>query len=152
MPVKKFIFRYASILKQYEKEEEAVKNELAKVQKRYHSLFEEKKACLRLEKDFESAFSKKLSTGVTAGDFSFYENGKKHYSQKKESIDQKIANVKLEIARIKNLVIEAMKKRKTMEKLREKRYAVFLEEQQMAENKMIEEIVNYKSFQKGERS
>ncbi len=149
--MKKFVFRYEAILNKYESDEENIKNELFKAQRRFYQLSKQRDKCIADKFEFEENFSKSLSGGITASDYRLYENAQNHYRQKNERLDLQIADIQIEIISIKKRVIEAMKKRKMMEKLKEKQLDIFLDDVKASENKIVEEIVNYQSFQKGAR-
>ncbi len=150
--MKKFVFRYDSILSKYQMDEDDLRNNLYKEQKMLQKLMLDKQHCLNNQHEFESSFSKSLIDGISVSEYKLYDNAKHHYRQSVEKLDMEISEVSLEVARLKELVLGAMKKRKTMESLKEKDYELFLENIKIEENKTIEEIVNYKSYQKGGRS
>ncbi len=150
--MKKFAFRYESILNKYQADEDNVRNELYSAQKLLYKLMEDKKTIVAEKVEFDNSFSNSLSDGIAVSEYKLYENAKYHYRQNIEKLDMLITNAELELTRLKNAVVEAMKKRKMMESLKEKEYNVYLENINVAENKLIEEIVNYQSYQKGDRS
>ncbi len=147
--MKKFVFKYESILKKYQSDEEKITNELHKAQRKFYQLSKQKKQCMDDEIAFKRNFYMSLSGGISAADYRLYENGQNHYRQVRDRLEQKISEVQIEIVGLKKRVLEAMKKRKMMEKLKEKELEIFLENIKISENKIIEEIVNYQSFKKG---
>ncbi len=149
--MKKFVFRYQTILDKYQKDEDDIRNKLYISQKTLQRLMEEKKNCLSEKMYFENNFANSLLNGISVSDYKLYENAGYHYKQTIQKMDIKISECEIELSRLKNEVVEAMKKRKIMESLKEKEYDLFLENIKVAENKVIEEIVNYQSYKKGDR-
>lgn len=146
--MKGFRFRYERILKQREDEEEEVKTKLGKANHSLQKLLAEKAAILSQQSHFYESVQERLSGGVRTSDLQLFEQSKHHFKSKLESLESQIVDVQLKIIQIKKELTEAVKQRKIMEKLKEKEFESYIEAVNAAENKVIEEIVNYKSSQK----
>ena len=146
--MKGFKFRYERILTQREDEEEEVKTKLGKANHLLQSLLAEKASVLSQQSHFFDSIQERLSGGVRTSDLRMFEQSKHHFKSKLESLESQIVDVQLKIIQIKKELTEAVKQRKIMEKLKEKEFEAYNEALNAAENKVIEEIVNYKSSQK----
>ena len=143
-----FRFRYEKILKQREDEEEEVKTKLGKANQRLQSLLTEKSHVLSQQTHFFESVQERLSGGVRTSDLQLFEQSKHHFKSKLENLESQIVEAQLKILQLKKELTEAVKQRKIMEKLKEKEFEAYTEALDAAENKVIEEIVNYKSSQK----
>ncbi len=146
--MKKFKFRYESLLKMRIEREDAVKHELA-------ALFAEKSAreeALAALNDRAQSYDlwiqEALDSGNAAVDRHAFFDGKQFYKQKKQVLAQEIQRVDERIEATREALAEAMKERKVMEKLKEKAHRAFIEAVNAAEVKVIEEIVNYNNTKK----
>lgn len=146
--MKAFRFRYERILKQREDEEEEVKTKLGKANHRLQSLLAQKAGVLAQQANFLQSVQSRLAGGVRSSELQMYEQSKHHFKDKLEALESQIVTMQLQIIQIKKELTEAVKQRKIMEKLKEKEYEAYIDAVNAAENKVIEEIVNYKSSQK----
>ena len=146
--MKAFVFRYQKILEQREKEEDAVKTRLGEVQHQLQALNTKKTSVLSQQQDFQKQMQEKLTAGIRSAELRIMGNAREHYQALLESLEQDITQTQLRIISIKKELAEAVKNKKVMEKLKEKEYEEYMEAVQAAENKMIEEIVNYRNSQK----
>lgn len=146
--MKAFRFRYERILKQREDEEEEVKTKLGKANHRHQSLLAQKAGVLAQQANFLQSVQSRLAGGVRSSELQMYEQSKHHFKDKLEALESQIVTMQLQIIQIKKELTEAVKQRKIMEKLKEKEYEAYIDAVNAAENKVIEEIVNYKSSQK----
>lgn len=87
-----------------------------------------------------------LKSGCKASELRNIQTDKKYHDDLIISIKYKIERKKQEIERQLTIYIEAVKERKIMEKLKEKQQAEFNEELNKAEERVVDEIVNYKNF------
>jgi len=112
------------------------------------SLLSEKVQQLNQQKTFLESIQVRLTGGLKTSELQMYEHSKAHMKNKLESMESQIVEVQLQIIQVKKELLEAVKQRKIMEKLKEKEYESYIEAVNAAENKVIEEIVNYRSSQK----
>ncbi len=146
--MKRFIFRYERLLQLRMDHEEDVKNKLSEANAELQKATQLK---LDLEAElarFQQYFMTQMESGVNAGDFQVLNSGKKHIQDKQEQVDLLLGDIRLRVAQIKIELAEAMKERKIMEKLKEREQESYYEAVNSAENKQIEEIVNYQSSKK----
>lgn len=87
-----------------------------------------------------------LKSGCKASELRNIQTDKKYHDDLIIGIKYKIERKKQEIERQLTIYIEAVKERKIMEKLKEKQQAEFNEELNKAEERVVDEIVNYKNF------
>lgn len=145
--MKKFKFRYESVLKMRLDKEEKLKNDLAKlVQKRQGILDKIESLRANLE-----AYSNWIQEGLTNGrrmDYHEIDQGKQYYKKHIQDLTYSLKQVDIEMENVKNVLIDAMKERKVMEKLKENDFKNYIEAFNKADAKVIEEIVNYKNNKK----
>lgn len=148
--MKKFKFRYESILNQRLDEEKKIKNYLAQAIGESQRLKKEFSNLEQKEKKYLEFIGSELSKGFVGSQCKSYSQGKTFYREKKNFLLKRIAQADQKIEKIKINLSEAMKKRKTMEKLKEKAFEQYVESINQAEQKLIEEIVNYKNSKRDE--
>ncbi|MBF4691726.1 flagellar export protein FliJ [Fusibacter ferrireducens] len=145
--MKKFKFRYESVLKMRLDKEDQLKNDLAKlVQKRQNILDQIDHLKEKLE-DYSSWVQEGLLSGRR---MHYYEidQGKQYYRKHIHDLTVTLQQVEAKIEEAKVVLTEAMKERKVMEKLKEKDYQKYIDDFNQADAKVIEEIVNYKNNKK----
>jgi len=146
--VKSFVFRYQRILKKREDEEEEVKTKLGEANHKLHDLLNEKAHQIALQTQFFQSIEERLTGGIRTSDLQLLGQSKLHFKDKLEHLESQIVEVQLLVIQIKRELTEAVKQRKIMEKLKEKEFEAYTDAVNAAENKVIEEIVNYRSSQK----
>ncbi|GAU79875.1 hypothetical protein F3D3_4540 [Fusibacter sp. 3D3] len=128
-------------------QEEKLKNDLARrVQKRQAILDKME----RLKEDLET-YSGWVQEGLINGrrmDYREIDQGKKYYRKHIQDLKHALRQAEAEIEHAKAILIEAMKERKVMEKLKENDFQNYIEAFNIADAKVIEEIVNYKNNKK----
>ncbi|MDR2167851.1 MAG: flagellar export protein FliJ [Clostridiales bacterium] len=141
----KFNFKLAPILSIKEKIEDLKKNELAKA---IMALEAEKAKLAQLRQtraDCIESFRNSINTGVKPIDIRqhniFLDRLKVLIREQKEAIVR--AEAKVEEARL--ALVEAMRERKSLDKLKENDYEEYLVEEKKAEQKGIDEVVSYKT-------
>ena len=141
----KFSFKLASILNIKEKMEDLKKNEFGKAV----MALEAEKARLVVLQDTKilciQSFRDSLKTGVKPDDL---QQHNVYIDRLKELIkQQKIVILRAEefVEQKRLELVEAMRERKTMDTLKDNAYEEFLAEEKQAEQKIIDEIVSYKT-------
>lgn len=141
--MKKFKFRYESVLKMRLDKEEQIKGELANCISE-KQMIEQKKFDLELsEREYAMHIQNLLNTGETNAEMKQFSEGKKYYRNNKKRLDSQIAKLNEEMQRIQLKLVEAMKERKIMDKLKERAFQAFIESINEADEKLIEEVVNF---------
>lgn len=130
-------------------EEEAVKGKLKQLTNELSEVEAQLNATVHEFSDYQYQLNQRMKYGVRGMEL-------KEISQYQAFFRNKIANIRTQIAfledrieAVKMELVEAMKERKIMEKLKEKDEKLHMEEANAAENKVIDEIVN---FQNSKRS
>jgi len=144
----KFNFKLASILNIKEKMEDLKKNEFGKA---VRELEEERAKLARLEQmkvDCIQSFRDNLSSGVKSDDIKqhniYLDRLKILIRMQHEAIRK--AEMKVEEKRLE--LVEAMRERKALDILKENAYDEFLTEEKQEEQKIVDEIVSYRSAKK----
>jgi len=145
----KFNFKLASILSIKEKMEDLKKNEFGKAV----MALEAEKARLVVLQDTKmlciQSFRDSLATGVKPDDLAqhntYIDRLKVLIKQQEQAILR--AEEYVEVKRLE--LVEAMRERKTMDTLKDHAYEAYLEEEKQAEQKVIDEIVSYKTAKTG---
>ncbi len=145
--MKKFKFRYESVLKMRQDAEDRIKNTLAAVISERQKKVNAYEAMCEKEALFQNHITESLQTGNAKGRHLFYD-GQQYYAKHKKRISEDISQLDKDIEIIKIDLTHAMKERKVMEKLKEKAFQDFIEAIEEADAKVIEEIVNYHNNRK----
>lgn len=146
--MKKFSFRYESVLKMRMDREERIKNELAKLISRRQDLIEALELLEINASNYDLHIQTVLAEGDTQKERQQFVQGKKYYTNQRNSFKQKLAVVENEIRKTQEKLVEAMKDRKVMDKLKEKAFQEFIDAINEADAKLIEEVVNYSNNKK----
>ncbi len=145
--MKKFTFRFEKILTIRRETEDRLKMELAEAEGRRQQLYKEKRMLLGEEAAFYRSLEE-MKGELDAWYRQQMDRARTYYRREKERLDGEIRTADERVEAKRQEVTEAMKERKTMEKLREKDEQRYLEALEAAERKVIEEIVNYRSFKR----
>ncbi len=143
--MKKFKFRYQSIHKMRMDNEERVKNELAVLFGKKQKLLDQLNQLMDKESAYLKWIEKAFSEGIKPYEMNQISDGKSFYKRQKEAVKQQIEQVNQSITAKQDELLEAVKERKIMDKLKEKALEKYIEEYNAQEMKTIEEIVNYKN-------
>ncbi|HAK57539.1 MAG TPA: flagellar export protein FliJ [Lachnospiraceae bacterium] len=140
----RFNFPLQNILNMKEKLEDQAKNEYSQANLRLRDAEEEMERLKKRQSDAEQELKVKLSEALDVRQIRQEEDGieiLKSFVERQQLVVLQRRR-ELEIARDK--LNEAMKERKTFEKLREHAFEDFLKEQNLAEQKEIDELVSYR--------
>lgn len=141
--MKKFRFRYQTVLKARQDREEQVKNELAQLFVTLQRIEEDITQIKKQRAMYLRHIQNKLSDGAKGlNDITV---GKQYYQQMLCRLSRAYEEQQQLILRKQETLAESMKERKIMEKLKERDHRQYLEEINKSEVKAIEEIVNYKN-------
>lgn len=143
--MEKFIFRYASILKMREDEEDSAQNQLAKSITELTLLEKELKRIKEEEKEFNSKVEKRLENGCSLYELRGFENNKIWLKAEIENTISYIVDKEKEVLAKRHELIEATKQKKIMEKLKENDYEDYQKGIKVAEERMTDQIVTYQS-------
>ncbi|NLD45622.1 MAG: flagellar export protein FliJ [Clostridiaceae bacterium] len=139
----KFVFRLQALLNVKVQIESSLKNELGKA---IQELERQKGLLKHIEQEkeeYSEGISKKSSQGVCVAELREYNSYlfflRDRIKLKKEDI--KAAQINVDIHREK--LIKVVQERKMLEKLKEKKYELFLSEQNKEDQKRIDELVSF---------
>ena len=140
----RFIFPLQNILNMKEKLEEQAKNEYSQANARLHEAEDEEERLRQREADAEEDLKNILAESLDVMEIKKKEDAveilKVYVKEQHLVVIQRARDV--EIAREK--LNDAMKERKTFEKLREHAFEDFVKEQNLAEQKEVDELVSYR--------
>jgi len=143
--MKNFRFRYENILKLKEDAEDKVKHELAMINSKLVQLKNELDYFRHEEVSYLHSVDKLLSNGCSAFDLRNIENYKNFHRKRIKSQEMEVERTEELLALKKGELVEAIKEKKIMEKLKEREYNSYLENVKAAEEKVVDQIVSYKS-------
>jgi flagellar FliJ protein len=146
--MKKFNFRYESVLKMRLDQEDRIKNELAKLISKRQDYVDSLDVLIENAETYDKHIQKVLSDGDAQNERQQFTQGKKYYRDHKNKLKAKIAAIEVEIQKTQAKLVEAMKERKVMDKLKEKAFQEFVDAVNEADAKLIEEVVNYSNNKK----
>ena len=140
----KFVFRFASNLRVKLRIEELKKLEYGRAIAALERERQKKAALVRERAETIESFRESVNRAITPDDLQMHNN---YLGVLKERIIKQDGVIKKaeELVEQKRLeLVEAMKERKIMEKLKEKDYEIFVREEQIKEQKIQDETVSYR--------
>ncbi len=146
--MKKFSFRYESVLKMRLDQEDRIKNDLAKLISKRQDYMDALTTLVESSETYDQHIQKVLMDGDVQNERQQFTQGKKYYRDQKIKLKAKIAAVDGDIRKTQAKLVEAMKERKVMDKLKEKAFQEFVDAVNEADAKLIEEVVNYSNNKK----
>lgn len=135
-----YYFSLESLLSHRKSIEESVQKELADLQRLLH---EEMNKEMNFKKEREKVMNEleqKISTGITAGDNLTYHNFIHRLAVNINQQDQRLLELKKEIENKRINLLEAVKNRKALEKLKEKRLKTYTRRLAQKEQYFINEV------------
>jgi len=145
----KFIFRFGSYLSVKEKLEEQKKLAYGKALKQLETEKQKKRQMQRERQTAIASFKEKLEKKISPADFQMHNN---FLAYIKEAIarQERVIKKAEDFAEEKRLeLVEAMKARKTLEKLKERDYDEYLFQAKKDEEKLTDEVISFKYFEHG---
>ncbi|GAB6109234.1 flagellar export protein FliJ [Fusibacter bizertensis] len=146
--MKKFLFRYESVLKMRLDKEDQIKNEMAKIISKRQIKVDELEKLNSNAILYDQHIEKLLSEGNASSEMYLFNQGKSYYKKQRDRLIKEIANLDHQIVLTQAMLVEAMKERKIMEKLKETAMNEFIESINDADAKLIEEVVNFSNNKK----
>ncbi|MBM7560584.1 flagellar export protein FliJ [Fusibacter tunisiensis] len=143
--MKKFKFRYESVLKMRMDAEDKVKHQLAGLIKERQNQLDALEALKGREQSYLVFIEESLRSGRAKHEMHHFSDGKKYYSDHKHVLQNRVSRLDQDIKKKQEELLEAVKSRKIMEKLKENAYRAYVEAFNEADAKLIEEVVNYKN-------
>lgn len=143
--MKGFEFRYEQVMKLRLEQEKNIKDELAKALKELHQL----QVLLEQSKAEKAAFYNHLEallkTGVGGAELQSFEGNKRYLRSAIHRIQRAIQAKNDEIIKIRERLLRATMEKKKLEKLKEKQLIAYKKEEQVAEEKLNDQIVTFNS-------
>jgi len=151
MPARTFKFKLQTVLDHKQKQEEEEQRELVR---RKDILAKEERRLKRL-KDIQETRKRELAEKSAQGLLNVEEIQMYHQFQKRLSAEISAQSIRVQQAQAdvewqREKLLEAMKERKTYEKLKEKHYQAWLAETEAEERKLLDEIATTKFDRNGE--
>lgn len=145
----KFVFRFESFLSVKEKIEDQKKLAYGKALKQLELEKKKKQQMLEERENAIRSFKEKIGMRISPSEFQMYNN---FLAYRKESIAKqekviKAAEIKAENKRLE--LVEAMKERKTLERLKERDHEEYIIQSKKDEDKITDEVVSYKYSGRG---
>lgn len=148
--MKKFVFRFESILKMHIDREAEIGGELAVLMSELEMIDRSLRETEEKNRMLLEDIDRKKERGTSVQEICLAEEGRRYFKTQIESWEEK-RDLQLDrIALKRTELTEAMKQRKIMEKLKEKAHDEYVEAFEREERKVIEEIVTYKGSVKSE--
>jgi flagellar FliJ protein len=152
MPARTFKFKLQTVLDHKQKQEEEEQRELVR---RKDILAKEERRLKRL-KDIQETRKRELAEKSAQGLLNVEEIQMYHQFQKRLSAEISAQSIRVQQAQAdvewqREKLLEAMKERKTYEKLKEKHYQAWLAETEAEERKLLDEIATTKFDRNGEK-
>lgn len=140
-----FVFRYEQVLKLRTDQETSIKNELAKALKQLFDLEEALRLAIEEKKAFYRHVDTRMHEGVEASELQNLEQSKIYLKNAIQKKQYAINRKNKEILEIRAKLLEATKEKKKLEKLKEKELEAFKKEEQIADDKLNDQIVTFNS-------
>lgn len=142
--MKKFVFKLQPLLSVKMQMEDNLKNELGKAIQELERNNELLKFIENKKEAYINKFNSKTRGKTLLKDLREYSTYILHLNSKLEQQKENVKSAQKNVDKIREELTEVMKERRVLEKLREKKYKQFLNEQLKEEQKLSDEIVNYK--------
>ncbi len=146
--MKKFRFRYENILKMRLDVENEIKSKLKKLNQELHLLEAEKEVLESNYRQYKIEVEHMLEGGIKGYEVQRINSFQSYFRKKIEETEQAILNMQNRIEDVKIELMEAIKERKIMEKIKEKDFTLYLEAVNAMEGKTTEEVVNFQNSRK----
>jgi flagellar FliJ protein len=145
--MRKFTFTLHALLHLKESIEKQERNNLAVATRRLHELEAERDEMARRRESAAASYGEKLAGGMPVADTQRFTDFFRMMKDTIEEQDRKIAAAHEEIEACRKRLVEVLREIRTLEKLREKQYALYLQEAQAEEERMIGDFVSHQTGQ-----
>ena len=140
----RFIFPLQNILNMKAKLEDQAKNEFAQANLRLRDAEEEEQRLINREQEAEEKLRQTLNESLNVLEIKKREDAVEILKVYVKEQHVRVMQCAREVELAREKLNEAMKERKTFEKLREHAFEDFVKEQNLAEQKEIDELVSYR--------
>ena len=141
--MKKFVFTLETLSRVKESEKMQREGLLVKAQRALDELKMQRKALQERLDGQNQIFRARMLAGVNGEELRVFNNHKTYLAEAIERLTKGIEKAALERDACRNGLVETMKETKTLEKLREKQYELYLEEVRREEEKSVGDFVAF---------
>ncbi len=143
--MKKFKFKYENVLKLRLDFENDIKNKMKKLNQTLQQLENDKIISENAYRAYRKQVEEELQNGVKGYQMQRINAFQSFYRKQIEEFEQEILYMEQQIETVKTELMEAIKERKIMEKIKEKDYKSYLDEINVMEAKATDEVVNFQN-------
>ena len=144
----KFQYKFQSVLNIKEKLEQQRKIELGNAMT---ALKQEEELLIDIHQrrmGYEDSFYEKRGLRIKASDLSELNAAIKYYNEAYQWQETQVKRAQREVEQRREALKQALSERKTYEKLKERAYESYIEEEKLIENKLVDEVTVYKYHSK----
>ncbi|MDR1689577.1 MAG: flagellar export protein FliJ [Clostridiales bacterium] len=145
----KFVFRFKSYLSVKEKVEDQKKIAYGKALKQLEEEKRKKREMINERENAINSFKEKLQKRISAADTQMHNNFLAYIKEAISKQEKVIKAAENEAEKKRLELVEAMKERKTLEKLKERDYEEYVIESKKEEEKITDGVVSYKYSNRG---
>ncbi len=142
--MKRFLFPLQTVLNVKINQKKEIKGELAKAQAEYNKVERELEELVNIEMNNYKNYAKELSKPLNCEMLSNYSSYSNYIKKCVEEKKDFLSKIEFKIDKIKQKLLVVAKEEKSLEKLKERQYSIFLDESKKIEEKMLDEFVSYK--------
>ncbi len=140
-----FEFRYEQVMKLRIDQEKSVKDELARCVQQLLTLEIHLKNATKDKHAFYHHVDSRMIEGVDAAELQSFEGNKSHLKTAIIKLEGLIQKKHAEIEVVRSKLLKATMEKKKLEKLKEKELIIFKKEEQIADDKLNDQIVTFNS-------
>lgn len=140
----RFIFSMQNLLNMKEKLEDQAKNDYSQANLRLQIAMDELEALKARQKKVENELKEAMHNQLNVLEIKRLEDGVEVIKMYVKTQELVVLQRQKDVENARERLNEAMRERKTFEKLREKAYEQFLEEENIKERKEVDELVSYR--------
>ncbi|GAB6098895.1 flagellar export protein FliJ [Halanaerocella petrolearia] len=147
--MKEFEFRLQSLLDLREQEEQAIQKELFEVKSKYREIKTELDDIKQQKRDWQEKLTTETEQGISCNDLIRYRNYIEYLIDETEELKLQLDYWQQKVEDCQQKLLDKMKERKTLSKLKEKRYnkyqKEFLQEQQRIDDEIAINNFNHQA-------
>ena len=145
----KFIFRLQGIFNTKQKIEDLKKQEFGLAAAEVEREKQKKQELLNKKEETIIEFRHRIDEILNSPGHENYNNYIEYLKKEVVRQDKVILEAEIKLEQKRNELVDAMKERKTLEKLRERQYEEFMLEQKLVEQRVVDEVVSFRIPVKG---
>jgi flagellar protein FliJ len=149
--MKNFVFKYESILKMRSDKVDEIMAGLKELNEQMERLEESLGDVARRKSEYMAHVSEKLRSGCASNELQAIRNSYEYFSAEADKVNVMISKLGARIEEERDKLVETSREKRIIEKLKEKDEVVHKEEAERIEQKITEELVNYRNFKRDGR-